>query len=186
MKFKSNLTILFLGLVLSQICLSQTINTWTTSSGSPVRSSDGNCVGNSYASPQTSAPECLGAKVDAKKQVSAPPITLKGDALFDFNKSTLKPRGVQLIQALVNKVKLVNYASILITGHTDNIGSEKYNNKLSLKRAEAIKALFVKNGIDASKIRLEGKGFSEPIADNKTASGRAQNRRAVIKIDQIH
>ncbi|RMF97213.1 MAG: OmpA family protein, partial [Candidatus Schekmanbacteria bacterium] len=70
-------------------------------------------------------------------------------------------------------------------GHTDSIGSEKYNQKLSEKRAEAVKNYYVEKGVDASIIEAIGKGESEPVADNKTREGRAKNRRVVTELHLI-
>jgi OOP family OmpA-OmpF porin len=80
------------------------------------------------------------------------------------------------------KLKGVTVEVIIVIGHTDNIGSLAYNKKLSLKRAEAVKAYLVKNGVEASRVYTEGKAFTEPVADNKTAAGRALNRRAIVEV----
>ncbi len=69
-----------------------------------------------------------------------------------------------------------------ISGHTDNVGDEEYNQELSLKRANAVVNYLVKNGISSDRFKTKGYGFSMPIADNDTESGRQQNRRSEIKI----
>ena len=67
-------------------------------------------------------------------------------------------------------------------GHTDSVGSEAYNQKLSLARAESVKTYMVSQGLPAAKVRVEGKGESSPIAPNDTEEGRAKNRRVEITV----
>ena len=71
---------------------------------------------------------------------------------------------------------------IIAIGHTDSIGSDAYNQRLSVRRAEAIKAYLVSKGIEKNRVYTEGKGKSQPIADNRTAEGRAKNRRVEIEV----
>jgi OOP family OmpA-OmpF porin len=109
-------------------------------------------------------------------------ITMAADAHFDFDKAVLKPEGKAKLDDLVGKLKAVNLEVIIAIGHTDSIGSVAYNNKLSLRRANAVKAYLVSKGIEANRIYTEGKGKSQPIADNKTKEGRAKNRRVEIEV----
>jgi OmpA-OmpF porin, OOP family len=109
-------------------------------------------------------------------------VTMAADALFDFDKSVLKPEGRAKLDDLVGKLRAVNLEVIIAIGHTDGIGSVAYNNKLSLRRAGAVKAYLVSKGIEANRIYTEGKGKSQPIADNKTKEGRAKNRRVEIEV----
>jgi OOP family OmpA-OmpF porin len=127
--------------------------------------------------PQAAPP----APPPAPKPVSEK-ITMAADAHFDFDKSVLKPEGKAKLDDLVGKLKAVNVEVIIVIGHTDSIGSVAYNNKLSLRRANAVKAYLVSKGIEANRIYTEGKGKSQPIADNKTKEGRAKNRRVEIEV----
>ena len=105
-------------------------------------------------------------------------------ALFDFNKSDLKPEGKEQIRAYREKTmaEMSSASKVKITGHTDNIGKAEYNMKLSLKRAEAVRDYLLSLGGDPAKMEVRGVGMGNPIADNKTAAGRAQNRRVEVEI----
>jgi OmpA-OmpF porin, OOP family len=103
--------------------------------------------------------------------------------LFDFDKTTLKPATTQILDRLVvfmteNKDKSVN-----LGGHTDNVGTEAYNQALSERRVNSVKTYVVGKGVDSGRVSGQGFGESKPIADNKTADGRAKNRRVEIKVN---
>ncbi len=109
-------------------------------------------------------------------------VSFAADALFDFNKSVLKPEGKAKLDDLASKMSTINLEVIIAVGHTDSVGSDAYNQKLSIRRAEAVKAYLVSKGIEANRIYTEGKGEKVPVADNKTAEGRAKNRRVEIEV----
>ena len=71
---------------------------------------------------------------------------------------------------------------VISVGHTDSVGGDAYNQKLSVRRAEAVKAYLVSKGIEANRVYTEGKGKKQPVADNKTAEGKAKNRRVEIEV----
>jgi OOP family OmpA-OmpF porin len=109
-------------------------------------------------------------------------ITLGADASFDTGKADLKPEGQAKLDQLVTKLKDVNFDAIAITGHTDNVGTDATNQRLSERRATAVKAYLAKHGIDQAKIKTAGRGKTSPVADNKTTQGRARNRRVEVVI----
>ena len=109
-------------------------------------------------------------------------VTMAAETNFDFDKSVLKPEGKAKLDDLVGKLKAVNLEVIIAIGHTDSIGSKAYNQKLSVRRANSVKAYLVSKGIEANRIYTEGKGETQPIADNRTKEGRAKNRRVEIEV----
>ena len=165
------------------------VDNWSSGAGSTYARSGADstlCWRDNFWTPATAAAECDGAPkaapAPAPKAAPVAPVapvatsskvTLLADALFDFDKSTLKPEGIQKLDGLVQKLKDVTVEVIIVVGFTDSVGTLAYNKKLSLRRAEAVKAYLVKNGIEASRVYTEGKAFAEPVGDNKTAVGRA-------------
>ena len=122
------------------------------------------------------------APAPAPQPPAATKVTYAADAFFDFDKSVLKPEGKAKLDDLVGKVKGINLEVIIAVGHTDSIGTDAYNQKLSVRRAEAVKAYLVSKGIEKNRVYTEGKGEKQPVADNKTAEGRAKNRRVEIEV----
>ncbi|TSA13398.1 MAG: OmpA family protein [Betaproteobacteria bacterium] len=135
--------------------------------------------------PKAAPPAPAPAPAPAPKPAPAPvkeKVTMAADAHFDFDKSALKPEGKAKLDDLVGKLKAVNLEVVIAIGHTDSIGSNAYNQKLSLRRAASVKAYLVSKGIEANRIYTEGKGETQPVADNKTKEGRAKNRRVEIEV----
>ena len=132
------------------------------------------------------APAVTPAPVAKPVPVPAPPaatkVTYAADAFFDFDKSVLKAEGKAKLDDLVGKVKGINLEVIIAVGHTDSVGADAYNQKLSVKRSEAVKAYLVSKGIEKNRVYTEGKGEKQPVADNKTSEGRAKNRRVEIEV----
>jgi OmpA-OmpF porin, OOP family len=103
--------------------------------------------------------------------------------LFDFDKDTLTETDLKELQKAVAFVKRYPGARIRLDGYTDSVGSEAYNTKLSERRATAVMNYLVKEaGVDRSKITAGGHGEADPVADNKSAEGRAKNRRVEVSI----
>jgi outer membrane protein OmpA-like peptidoglycan-associated protein len=102
--------------------------------------------------------------------------------LFDVDKTGLKPVAKTNLESLSASLTKNPQTNILIVGHTDDTGSDQHNMDLSVRRAEAVKSYIVAGGVDGSRLTTSGKGETEPIADNTTVDGRAQNRRVEIAI----
>jgi outer membrane protein OmpA-like peptidoglycan-associated protein len=142
-----------------------------------VRDSDGDGVDDDHDKcPNTPK----GSKVDIYgciKEINVP------DVFFDFNQSTLKPGFADLLRGLAEEYRgQVRPDAIIVTGHTDNIGSDRYNQKLSMRRAMSVKQELMNIGIDGSIIQTIGAGESMPVDDNSTEEGRARNRRVQIEV----
>jgi OOP family OmpA-OmpF porin len=160
--------------------------------GVVVRNSTGLCWRTGYWTPADAVPGCDGALAVAAASPSAAPaaapvptsekVTFAADAFFDFDKAVLKADGKAKLDDLASKLGGLNLEVIIAVGHTDSIGSDTYNQKLSIRRAEAVKSYLVGKGVDAKRVYTEGKGEKQPVATNKTAAGRAQNRRVEIEV----
>ena len=109
-------------------------------------------------------------------------VTFEADAFFDFDKFALKPAGKAKLEDLVSKLEGTDLEVVVATGHTDSVGTDAYNLKLSMRRANAVKAFLVSKGIPADRIFTEGKGESKPVASNRTSEGRAKNRRVEVEV----
>jgi OOP family OmpA-OmpF porin len=128
------------------------------------------------------APIAAPAPAPAPQPPAATKVTYAADAFFDFDKAVLKPEGKAKLDDLVGKVKGINLEVIIAVGHTDSVGNDTYNQKLSVRRAEAVKSYLVSKGIEKNRVYTEGKGEKQPVADNKTSEGRAKNRRVEIEV----
>ena len=117
-----------------------------------------------------------------KPKPVAEKITFAADVLFDFDKSVIKPEGRSKLDDLAGKAKGVNLEVVIAIGHADSIGSDAYNQRLSVRRAESVKAYLVSKGIEPNRVYTEGKGEKQPVASNKTKEGRQKNRRVEIEV----
>jgi len=146
---------------------------------------DGALIPPPPAPPPVAAPAPAPAVVPpapAPQPPAATKVTYAADAFFDFDKAVLKPEGRAKLDDLVGKVQGINLEVIIAVGHTDSVGSDAYNQRLSVRRAESVKAYLVSKGIEKNRVYTEGKGEKQPVADNKTAEGRAKNRRVEIEV----
>ena len=211
MKKLNKVAMLFASAALVTAAGAQTIDNWKNGNGELVWKNGTNelCWRDANWTPATAAPGCDGAikpvmaapapapapavvapapapVVVPVPVVVAPPaatkVTYAADAFFDFNKSVIKPEGKAKLDDLVGKIKGINLEVIIAVGHTDSVGSDAYNQKLSVNRSEAVKAYLVSMGIEKNRVYTEGKGEKQPVADNKTAEGRAKNRRVEIEV----
>ncbi len=120
----------------------------------------------------------VGQKVD---QNGCWDLVLPADVLFDFDKSNLKPRGILALDQVAAMLNKNPSLDLHIGGHTDNFGSMAYNIALSKRRAKAGYDYLVSKGVDSNRLTMSWHSFTMPVATNKTASGRAQNRRLEFK-----
>ena len=109
-------------------------------------------------------------------------VTFAADAFFDVDKAVLKPEAKAKLDDLVDKTKGINLEVIIAVGHTDSDGSDAYNQKLSVRRADAVKDYLTSKGVEKNRVYTEGKGEKQPVADNKTKEGKAKNRRVEIEV----
>ena len=205
MKKLNKVAMLFASAALATAAGAQTIDNWKNGTNELVWKNGTNelCWRNGFWTPATAAPGCDGAIVPAAPAPMAPPVaaapaapapaapvappaatkvTYAADAFFDFDKSVLKPEGKAKLVDLVGKIKDINLEVIIAVGHTDAVGSDSYNQKLSVRRSEAVKAYLVSKGVEKNRVYTEGKGEKQPVADNKTGEGRAKNRRVEIEV----
>ena len=106
-------------------------------------------------------------------------VTVAADALFDFNKAVLRAEGKAKLDELVGKSKAIKLEVILAVGHTDRIGSDAYNQKLSEKRAAAVKEYLVGKGIEANRVYTEGKGEKQPVTGGKCGKSEKKTKALI-------
>lgn len=146
---------------------------------------DPNLVAKPVAAAPAPAPKAEPVAMPAPKAAPAiERVTLTSDALFDFDKAELKPEGKSRLNAVAAKLKAdqINVDQVTVTGHASAIGEEAYNQALSERRAAAVKAYLIENGVDSNRIVTLGMGERQPAASNSTPEGRAKNRRVEVDI----
>jgi len=152
------------------------------SQGNPVVTQNNECV-KTPQSPNTTfmwPDKCYNNQ--GENNINIQNINLAGDIMFAFNKAILSPQAGDILTSIIAQTDMYSLQSIEIIGHTDSIGSESYNQKLSTERAKNVANYFVRLGVAAVKIYYYGEGELNPIMPNTTKMGQAQNRRVTIKI----
>jgi OOP family OmpA-OmpF porin len=211
MKKFNKVAMLFASAALVTAAGAQSVDNWRNASGDAWKNGTNElCWRDANWTPATAAAGCDGAIVAPKAAPAAAPapkaapapapapkaaapapapapaaatkVTYAADAFFDFDKAVLKAEGKAKLDDLVGKVKGINLEVIIAVGHTDSVGADAYNQKLSVKRADAVKAYLVTKGIEKNRVYTEGKGEKQPVADNKTSAGRSKNRRVEIEV----
>ena len=153
----------------------------TEQSGIPGQTAAGGSTPQPVAAPApTPAPAPAAAK--PKPKPVAEKVTFAADVFFDFNKAVITPEGKSKLDDLSGKMRGINLEMVIVIGHTDAIGSDGYNQVLSVRRAEAAKAYLVSKATEGNRVYTEGKGKKQPIASNQTKEGRDKNRRAEIEV----
>ena len=153
--------------------------------GTAVGAGTGALIGNAMDKKAKELAELANAQVETVEDVNgltAIKVTFDNGILFDFNKSTLKADAKTELDKFTADMADMPLANINVYGHTDNIGSEEANQKVSNQRAEAVSSYLIKKGIDKNRIAAEGLSYNFPVASNDTEEGRAQNRRVEIYI----
>jgi len=196
--------------VVSSGAFAQTVDNWRATDGTVWKNGTNElCWRNANWTPATAAKDCDGAIKPAPMVAPAPPapppaaapapapapkvvpvppapvsekVTFAADAFFDFDKSVLKQEAKAKLDDLVSKTGGINLEVIIAVGHTDSVGTDAYNQKLSVQRSEAVKAYLVSKNVEKNRVYTEGKGEKQPVADNKTSEGRAKNRRVEIEV----
>jgi OOP family OmpA-OmpF porin len=118
------------------------------------------------------------APAAAKLAPSAEKIKFAADALFDFNKATLRPEGTAKLDKLVSDIKGIKLEVIIAVGHTDRFGTDAYNQNLSEKRAAAVKTYLVSKGVEAARVYAEGKGKKQPVTNAADCKG-AKSKKTI-------
>ena len=153
--------------------------------GTAVGAGTGAIIGNQMDKKAAELAALENAQVETVTDVNglkAIKVTFDSGILFDFNKSTLKPEAKQSLDKFAAEMTDMSDTNINVYGHTDNVGTEAANKKVSDQRANAVAKYLVKKGIAKEHIVAEGLSYDFPVADNATAEGRAQNRRVEIYI----
>lgn len=155
---------------------------WRTGTWTPA-DAVGGCDGEiAKAAPVAAAPAPTPAPAPAPAAPVSEKVTFATDTFFDFDKAVLKADGKGKLDDLASKLQGMNLEVVIAVGHTDSVGSDTYNQKLSVRRAEAVKGYLVSKGVEANRVYTEGKGEKQPVAENKTSAGRAKNRRVEIEV----
>lgn len=190
----------------------QTVDNWRSGDNQLVWKNGTNehCWRDANWTPATAAPGCDGAivpvvisqpdqapavapplvmpqpQVPAQATTPPPPVVTQisyaADTFFDFDKSVLRSGAKERLDLLLSEINGLSLEVVVAVGHTDSVGTDDYNQRLSERRAEAVKAYLISRGIEKNRVHVEGRGESQPVADNRNSAGRAENRRVEIDV----
>lgn len=164
----------------SGVASAQTVDNWVNPYGLVwMNGTNEHCWRDNFWTPATAAQGCGAPQA---RDIVAQKVTLNADTFFDFDKSTLKPEGRNILDQVAQQAKQLNLESVIAVGYTDSIGTPQYNQGLSERRAATVKNYLISQGIPADQIIASGRGENDPIASNATREGRAKNRRVEIEI----
>jgi OOP family OmpA-OmpF porin len=116
----------------------------------------------------------------AAPDAAVQPVVVHATAHFDFDRTTVLPADQQSLLAEVATMKDVTWRTVSAEGYADSVGGAGYNQRLSARRAKAVRGFLLAKGLDPAMVEAQGKGAVDPVADNATAEGRAQNRRTEV------
>ncbi len=150
---------------------------WPDTDGDGVLDKDDNCVNEAGPASNNGCPEPIITETAASEITE-----FAKEIYFNTESAVFRPQTSEKLSGIVNIMKQFAKANFKIEGHTDSRGSEKYNQKLSEKRAEAVLKYLVDNGIDKSRLTAVGYGEKKPVADNMNKKGRKKNRRVEITV----
>ncbi len=153
--------------------------------GTAVGTTAGILIGKKMDKQKAELEKIEGAKVETvtdANDLQAIKVTFDSGILFATNKSSLNAASKTALTNFANSLKNTPETDVTIYGHTDNTGSQAVNERVSLERAQSVATFLAENGIVASRTKVEGLAFSNPVADNATEAGRAQNRRVEVFI----
>ncbi len=112
-------------------------------------------------------------------------VTVRAVARFDFDRADLREQDHAALLAEVAQMKNVTWQSVVAVGFTDSVGSDDYNRGLSARRAEGVRQYLLAKGLEPAMVRAQAQGEVEPVADNASAEGRAQNRRTEVRFEGV-
>jgi len=176
----------------------QAHDNWISQAG-PVVNSTGLCWRDNAWTPATAAPECDGAlkpvakpapvaapapavQPPAKSVTQVAKVTYDAKSLFDFDRYVVKLEGQATLDRLITRLQTASVEVVIVVGHTDSVGSDRYNLDLGMRRADAVRNYLVAKGLEPARVYVDSKGENQPVASNKTVQGRSENRRVVVEV----
>jgi outer membrane protein OmpA-like peptidoglycan-associated protein len=126
-----------------------------------------------------------GTGIEVQRQGDDIQLRMPDRVTFDFNSAALRPEATSALTQVAQVLNSYPSTFIDVTGHTDNIGSAAVNQRLSEQRADAVATFLGGAGVNRARMATRGFGFSQPVADNSTEAGRAQNRRVEIRLSPV-